>query len=30
MICENCGMLTKPYPNGDCEFCDEKVTKQNK
>jgi hypothetical protein len=28
MICENCGMLTKPYTDGSCEFCGEKVAKE--
>jgi hypothetical protein len=28
MICENCGMLTKPYNDGGCEFGDHKVVKE--
>lgn len=28
MICENCGMLTKPFNDGTCEFGDHKVSKQ--
>lgn len=28
MICENCGMLTKPYNDGTCEFCGELLVKE--
>lgn len=28
MICENCGMVTKPYNDGGCEFGDHQVTKE--
>lgn len=30
MICEHCGMLTKPFNDGTCEFCGKPVlaTKQ--
>lgn len=27
MICENCGMLTKPFKDGTCEFCGKPVIK---
>lgn len=27
MICENCGMLTKPYKDGTCEFGNHNVIK---
>jgi len=27
MICKNCGMLTKPFNDGTCEFCGEHVLK---
>lgn len=25
MICKECGMLTKPFNDGSCEFCGENV-----
>lgn len=28
MICEHCGMLTKPFNSGACEFCGEQVIKK--
>jgi len=30
MICENCGMLTKPFNDGSFEFCGEAVVKVQK
>lgn len=27
MICEYCGMLTKPFKDGSCEFCGKHVLK---
>jgi len=29
MICKNCGMLTKPFNDGTCEFCGEHVLAPN-